>query len=469
MQKADIGIIGLSVMGANLARNFENHGYTVAVYNRSSHKTDSFMSQQQGKNFIPGKTIKSFILSLAHPKKILMMVKAGIAVDELIEQLLPLLEKGDILIDGGNSYFKDTIRRAQKVEASGKLYIGTGISGGEEGALNGPSVMPGGSEQAWPVIRPLFEAISAKVTDKKEPCCTWIGSGGAGHFVKMVHNGIEYADMQLIAESYNIMRDMLHMSPADMQPVFSAWNAGPLQSYLIKITAEIFGKKDEVTGDYLINKIADAAEQKGTGKWTAQTALDLGVPTPTIIEAVSARSLSSLRKDRLEAASLFPIPQSYYPGDKKNLINALADALYTSKIIAYAQGFALMKEAAKIYGWDLDFSRIAGIWRGGCIIRAQLLTEIMKAYDKNNISANLVMTPYFQKELLAKYGNWRFAVSEGVKAGLPLSGMTSALSYFEAYRNPSLSTNLIQAQRDYFGAHTYERVDKEGKFHTNWK
>lgn len=468
MQKADIGIIGLSVMGANLARNFENHGYTVVVFNRTPDKTQKFIGQEKDKKFIAANTLKSFVDSLASPKKILMMVKAGNAVDELIDQLLPLLEKEDILIDGGNSYFKDTIRRVQKVEASGKLYIGAGVSGGEEGALHGPSLMPGGSEKAWPAIQPLFQAISAKVTEKNEPCVTWIGKDGAGHFVKMVHNGIEYADMQLIAESYLIMRNILLLKPQDIQSIFTSWNAGALQSYLIEITAKIFSKKDEFSGDFLIDKISDAARQKGTGKWTSQTALDLGVPVPTIIEAVIARSLSSHREERLAASSLFPIPQSSNSVDKNKFLDALADALYASKVIAYAQGFALMNEAAKIYGWNLDFSGIAGIWRGGCIIRAQLLTEIMKAYDKNNLSQNLITIPYFQKSLLAKYENWRFAVSEGIKAGLPLPGFTSALSYFEAFRNPSLPTNLIQAQRDYFGAHTYERIDKEGKFHTDW-
>lgn len=468
MQKADIGVIGLSVMGANLARNFENHGYTVAVFNRTSDKTQSFIRQEQEEKFIPADTLGSFVKSLSSPKKILMMVKAGGAVDELIGKLLPLLEKGDILIDGGNSHFKDTISRVQKVEDSGKLYIGAGISGGEEGALRGPSIMPGGSTEAWPAVQPLFEAIAAKIPEETKPCCTWIGSGGAGHFVKMVHNGIEYADMQLIAESYSMMRDMLHMSPLDIQSVFTSWNTGALKSYLIEITAKIFGKKDGETGAYLIDKIVDAAEQKGTGKWTAKTALDLGVPIPTIIEAVSARSLSSLRQERLIADSLFSIPKTSYSGDKQNILTSIADALYASKVIAYAQGFALMKEAAKVYGWDLDLSAIAGIWRGGCIIRAQLLTEIMRAYQINNLAENLIATAYFRKELLAKYENWRFAVSEGVRAGLPLPGFTSALSYFEAYRSVSLPTNLIQAQRDYFGAHTYERIDKEGKFHTDW-
>lgn len=467
MKKADIGVIGLSVMGANLARNFESHGYTVAVFNRTAEKTLVFSKEQEGKQFIASNTLESFVISLESPRKILMMVKAGDAVDELIDQLLPLLEKGDIMIDGGNTYFKDTVRRMQKVEAAGKLYIGTGVSGGEEGALHGTSLMPGGSEAAWPIIQPLFEAIAAKVTDKKEPCCTWIGDNGAGHFVKMVHNGIEYADMQLIAESYSLLRDMLGLSPQEIQKVFTTWNTGPLQSYLIEITTSIFGKKDEETKEYLIDAIADTAEQKGTGKWTVQSALDLGIPIPTIFEAVTARALSSFREERVSTASLFPISVRSYAGDREAFISALADALYASKIIVYAQGFALMQEAAKAYGWNLNFSEIARIWRGGCIIRAQLLREIMKGYEDHS-ATDILSVPYFQQQLTNLHEKWRFVVAEGIQAGLPLPGFTSALSYFDAYRNASLPTNLIQAQRDYFGAHTYERIDKAGKFHTEW-
>ena len=468
MKKADIGVIGLGPMGGNIARNFERNGYTVALFNRTYDKTEAFIKQEQGKRFLPSQTLSEFAASLSEPRKVLLMVKAGEAVDELINKLLLLLEKGDIIIDGGNTYFKDTIARTVKVEKEGKLYVGMGISGGEDGALYGPSLMPGGSEKAWGIIRPIFEAIAAKTGEKKEQCCAWMGANGAGHFVKMVHNGIEYADMQLISESYMLMRDMLGMKPKDIQSVFSSWNSGPLQSYLIEITAHILSKQDSETGIHLIDVIADAAGQKGTGNWAAQSAIELKVPTPTIVEAVIARDMSSLQNERISAAGLFSFGHRPFIGDKTKMLKAIESALYASKIAAYAQGFVLMQMASVTYKWDLHMATIAGIWRDGCIIRARLLTDIMSAYSHKGSSLNLMCTPHFVGELSAHYKHWKMAVSAGIQAGLPIPGFTSALSYFEAYRNTSLPTNLIQAQRDYFGAHTYERIDKKGTFHTKW-
>jgi len=469
MKQADIGVIGLSVMGANLARNLESRGYTVAVFNRTSAKTDEFVKAQSGKNFSSATELAEFVKLLATPRKILMMVKAGEAVDELIDQLLPLIENGDVLIDGGNSYFLDTERRVKKVETAGKLFVGMGVSGGEEGALHGPALMPGGSKAAWPIIQPLCEAIAAKVGEQEEPCCSWVGENGAGHFVKMVHNGIEYADMQLISESYSMMRDSLNMSPTEIQHVFEEWNKGPLQSYLIEITAKILAKKDTEKDGFLVDAISDAAAQKGTGKWTAQVALDLGVPIPTIAEAVNARLISSLRNERQAAQSLLQTSPEKFAGDRDQTLKEVEAALYASKVIAYAQGFALMKTAASEYAWKLDMAAIAASWRGGCIIRAELLTKIMEAYQANDPAANLMVTPLFREELIERYGRWKKAVIQGIQSNLALPGFTSALAYFEAYRNPSLPTNLIQAQRDFFGAHTYERIDKEGHFHTEWE
>lgn len=468
MQQADIGVIGLSVMGSNLARNFESRGYTVAVFNRTASKTQEFMTAFPGKNFASATELAEFVQLLAKPKKILMMVKAGEAVDELIEQLLPLLESGDILIDGGNSYFADTARRVAKVEAAGKLFVGMGVSGGEEGALHGTSLMPGGSEAAWATIQPLCEAIAAKVGDNNEPCCSWIGAGGAGHFVKMVHNGIEYADMQLISESYAMIRTVLNLSPEETQAVFERWNTGPLKSYLIEITAKILGKKDSEKPGFLLDVISDAAGQKGTGKWTAQVALELGVPIPTMAEAVTVRFMSGLRAERIAAQSLLITKKQTFTGQPVELLQAVEAALYASKVIAYAQGFALMTAAAKSYGWKLNFGAVAASWRGGCIIRAELLSTIMAAYQSNEPSANLMVDPLFKEELLKRYELWRIAVIQGVASSVSLPGFMSALAYFEAYRTASLPTNLIQAQRDFFGAHTYERIDKAGHFHTEW-
>lgn len=467
MKHADIGVIGLAVMGANLARNFESRGYTVAVYNRTADKTQAFITAQSGKQFISTSTLQEFVDSLARPKKILLMVKAGEPVDDFIEQLLPLLEDGDIIIDGGNSNFPDTERRVKTVEAAGKLFVGMGVSGGEEGALHGPALMPGGSQAAWPVLKPLCEAIAAKVGEDHQPCCSWIGKGGAGHFVKMVHNGIEYADMQLISESYALMKNTLGMTSHKMQHVFQKWNEGPLKSYLIEITSKILGRNE---GDAsLVDLISDAAGQKGTGKWTAQVALDLGVPIPTITEAVNARFISSMRAERLAAAPILGVPPQTFTGDKQELITQLEDALFASKVIAYAQGFSMMQAAATEFKWELNYAEIAGNWRGGCIIRAELLSKIMEAYSGQKPAANLMIEPMFRDELLNRYSNWKTVVIQGIQSGLPLPGFTTALGYFEAYRNDYLPTNLIQAQRDFFGAHTYQRIDQEGTFHTEWE
>ncbi len=469
MQQADIGVIGLSVMGANLARNFESHGNTVAVFNRSTDKTDAFATAQAGKNFLPAQTLEAFVESLATPRKMLIMVKAGDPVDEMIDQLLPLTAAGDILIDGGNSHFLDTNRRVTKVEAAGKLFVGCGVSGGEEGALKGPALMPGGSEAAWPTLKPLFEAISAKVGPNNEPCCTWIGQGGSGHFVKMVHNGIEYADLQLISESYSFLKKTLGMSQEEMVTTFEKWNEGVLKSYLIEITAKVLRKKDEDGIHFLVDHISDAAGQKGTGKWVAQTALDLGVSVPTMIEAVNMRFISTLRAERTEAAKVLQVPAAPTFMQKETMITSLEDALYASKVISYAQGFALMQAAAKMYNWQLHFGQISAIWRGGCIIRAELLNQIMAAFNTTQPTANLLTEPFFTKELMTRYPSWKKAVLAGIDSDLTMPGFTSALGYFNAYRTDALATSLIQAQRDFFGAHTYERTDKAGAFHTEWE
>lgn len=452
-------------MGANLAQNFESHGFTVAVYNRTTEKTRAFAAAQAGKHFLPAETLPDFVTSLATPRKILLMVKAGEAVDQFIDQLLPLLNPGDILIDGGNSHFLETEARVKKVEAAGQLFVGMGVSGGEEGALHGPALMPGGSRDAWPILQPLLEAIAAKV-NQTEPCCSWIGDGGSGHLVKMVHNGIEYADMQLISEAYSLLHDGLKLDQLAIQKIFQDWNQGPLASYLIEITAHILGQKDD-QGDFLLPLISDAAAQKGTGKWTAQVALDLGVAIPTIIEAVNARLISSLRAERQQASEVLKIanlPESNTTDPKPLNPDAIAQALYCAKIVSYAQGFALLQAAADAYGWQLNLPQIAAGWRGGCIIRAEVLDLIMKSVNHTN----LLVTPAVVLEVLNRYEAWQQTTIFGIAHSLSLPGFTSALAYFEAYRSPNLPTNLIQAQRDFFGAHSYERIDKSGKFHTTW-
>ncbi len=468
-KKADIGLIGLAVMGENLVMNMESKGFTVAVYNRTVSKVDDFVAgRAKGKNIIGCHSIQELADNLERPRKVLMLVKAGQPVDDFIELLLPVLEPGDVIIDSGNSHFPDTIRRCQYVESKGLLYIGTGISGGEEGALKGPSMMPGGSEAAWPLVKPIFQAVCAKVEDGS-PCCDWVGNGGAGHFVKMVHNGIEYGDMQLICEAYQLMKDLLGMSADEMHEVFDAWNKTELDSYLIQITSEILAKKDE-DGQPLVDKILDTAGQKGTGKWTGIAALDEGVPLTLIGEAVFARCLSAMKAERVEASKAYNVQRGKFEGNRKEMIENIRKALLASKIISYAQGYVLMKAAAKNYGWKLNYGGIALMWRGGCIIRSTFLGKIKEAYDKNPELSNLLLDPYFKALIESLVPAWRQVVANAALCGIPTPAFSSALSYFDGYTTDRLPANLLQGQRDYFGAHTYERVDApRGQFfHTNW-
>lgn len=468
-RKADIGLIGLAVMGENIVMNMESKGFTVAVYNRTVSKVDDFVNgRAKGLNIIGTHSLKELADSLAKPRKVMMLVKAGNPVDDYIEQLLGVLEPGDVIIDGGNSHFPDTIRRTAYVESKGLLYVGTGVSGGEEGALKGPSMMPGGSPEAWPLVKPIFQSICAKVEDGT-PCCDWVGSNGAGHFVKMVHNGIEYGDMQLICEAYQLMKDMLGMSADEMHEVFAQWNKTELDSYLIQITSEILARKDE-DGQPLVDKILDTAGQKGTGKWTAISALDEGVPLTLIGEAVFARCLSAMKAQRVEADNAFGIERGRYEGDKAAMVEDIRKALLASKIISYAQGYVLMESAAKTYGWDLNYGSIALLWRGGCIIRSTFLGKIKEAFDRNPELSNLLLDPYFKDTVKALVPSWRKVVANATLCGIPVPTFSSALSYFDGYTSSRLPANLLQAQRDYFGAHTYERVDSErGRFfHTNW-
>ena len=469
MKQADIGLIGLAVMGENLVMNMESKGFAVAVYNRTTEKVDAFTAgRAKGKNIVGCHTLEELKNALAKPRKVMLMVKAGQPVDDYIEQLLAVLEPGDVMIDGGNSHFPDTIRRTAYVESKGLLYIGTGVSGGEEGALKGPSMMPGGSPAAWPLVKPVFQAICAKVEDGT-PCCDWVGENGAGHFVKMVHNGIEYGDMQLICEAYQLMRDALGMSAKEMSEVFSDWNRGELDSYLIEITRDILAFKD-ADGGALVDKILDTAGQKGTGKWTAIAALDEGVPLTLIGEAVFARSLSAMKDERVEAARAFARKPGAYTGDRKELVDAIRQALYASKIVSYAQGYTLMRAAAKSYGWNLNYGGVALMWRGGCIIRSVFLGKIKEAFDQDAQLKNLLLNPYFSAAVKTCVPAWRKVVSAAVACGIPVPAMSAALSYFDGYTCDRLPANLLQAQRDYFGAHTYERTDRpRGEFfHTNW-
>ncbi|MBQ3761868.1 MAG: decarboxylating NADP(+)-dependent phosphogluconate dehydrogenase [Clostridia bacterium] len=467
-KKADIGLIGLAVMGENLVMNMESKGFTVAVFNRTTSKVQNFVEgRAAGKNIIGCYSMEELAANLKKPRKVMMMVKAGAAVDSMIEQLLNVLEPGDIIIDGGNSHFPDTARRTEYVESKGLLYIGTGVSGGEEGALKGPSLMPGGSPAAWEYVKPIFQSICAHVNG--DPCCDWVGEGGAGHFVKMVHNGIEYGDMQLICEAYQIMRDYLGMTPDEMHEVFKKWNEGVLNSYLIEITTEILAKKDE-DGSPLVDKILDTAGQKGTGKWTAIAALDEGMPLTLIGEAVFARCLSAIKEARVEASKVLKGPDKKFTGDRAAFIEDIRKALYAAKIISYAQGYALMRAAAKSYGWNLNYGGIALMWRGGCIIRSVFLGKIKEAFDKNPALENLLLDDYFSKEIDSCTEGWRNVCANACLAGIPVPAMTSALSYYDGIRTARMSANLLQAQRDYFGAHTYERVDRpRGEFfHTDW-
>jgi 6-phosphogluconate dehydrogenase len=469
MSKADIGLIGLAVMGENLILNMESKGFTVACYNRTISKVDNFINgRAKGKNIIGCHSIEELIQSLKKPAKVMLMVKAGPPVDAFIEQLLPHLEDGDIIIDGGNSHFPDTNRRTEYVESKGKLYIGTGVSGGEEGALTGPSIMPGGSPAAWPHVKPVFQKIASH-TDDGQPCCDWVGQNGAGHFVKMVHNGIEYGDMQMICETYQIMKAGLKMTNPQMHEVFAEWNKGPLGSYLVEITRDILAYKDE-DGNEVIDLILDTAGQKGTGKWTAVAALDLGQPLTLIGEAVFARCLSALKDQRVNASKILSGPQVQFSGDKKEFIEDLQQALYASKIVSYAQGYQLMRAAAEEYNWNLNYGGIALMWRGGCIIRSVFLGKIKDAFDNNPDIVNLLLDPFFREAVQNAQSSWRRVVTTALQMGIPMPAMTSALAYYDGYRQGRLPANLLQAQRDYFGAHTYERVDKpRGEFfHTNW-
>lgn len=468
-QKADIGLIGLAVMGENLVLNMESKGYTVAVYNRTVDKVDRFIhGRGKGKNFIGAHSLGEFVASVERPRKIMMLVKAGKPVDDFIEQLIPLLEPGDVIIDGGNSHFPDTIRRTKYVESKGLLYIGTGVSGGEEGALKGPSMMPGGSLEAWPLVKDIFQAVAAKV-EGGTPCCDWVGEDGAGHYVKMVHNGIEYGDMQIINEAYHLMKELLGINAFEQHEVFKKWNTGKLDSYLIEITRDILAYKDE-DGNPLVEKILDTAGQKGTGKWTAVSALDLGIPLTLIGESVFSRCLSAQKELRTKAARVIEGTKPHFKGDKQRFINDLEQALYGAKIISYAQGYDLMMEAAKEYKWNLNYGGIALMWRGGCIIRSRFLGDIKKAFDNNPKLENLLLDPFFKNAVEEAQESWRRVCAAALENGIPVPALTSALSYFDGFRSERLPANLLQAQRDYFGAHTYERVDKpRGQFfHTNW-
>jgi len=469
MLQADLGLIGLAVMGQNLVLNMDDHGFTVAVFNRTVSKVDEFVNgPAKGTKVIGTHSLEEFVAALKRPRRVMLMVKAGAPVDQFIEMLLPHLAEGDILIDGGNSHFQDTTRRTEYVESKGLRYIGTGVSGGEEGARHGPSIMPGGSPDAWPHVKAIFQAIAAKVADGS-PCCDWVGEKGAGHFVKMVHNGIEYGDMQLIAEAYGLMR-AIGMSSGEMSAVFAEWNRGELDSYLVEITRDILAKKDGETGRPMVDVILDAAGQKGTGKWTAVSALDLGEPVTLIAEAVFARCLSALKDQRIEASKILRGPRGAFRGDRRKFIEDIRQALYASKIVSYAQGYQLMRAAAAEYGWRLNYGGIALMWRGGCIIRSQFLGRIKEAFDKNPNRVNLLLYPYFKSAVGKAQGAWRRTVQKAVKLGVPIPAFGAALAYYDGYRSERLPANLIQAQRDYFGAHTYERVDKpRGEFyHTDW-
>jgi 6-phosphogluconate dehydrogenase len=466
---ADIGIVGLAVMGENLILNAESKGFTVACYNRTVSKVDRFVNgRAAGKNIIGCKSVKDLVKNLKRPRKVMMMVKAGAPVDAFIDQVIPYLEKGDIIIDGGNSHFPDTIRRTEYCESKGLLYIGTGVSGGEEGALKGPSIMPGGSKKAWRSVRKIFQTISAH-TEDGEPCCEWVGENGAGHFVKMVHNGIEYGDMQMICETYQMMKQGLGMSNDEMSKVFARWNRGKLDSYLIEITRDILGYKDE-DGNEVVDLILDTAGQKGTGKWTAIAALDEGMPLTLIGEAVFARCLSAMKDERVAASKVLKGPSGSYKGDKKQMVKDLQEALYASKIVSYAQGYQLMRAAAASYGWNLNYGGIALMWRGGCIIRSAFLGKIKEAFEKTPELDNLLLDPFFKRAVTKAQDAWRRVVAASVELGIPMPAIGAALAYYDGYRAERLPANLLQAQRDYFGAHTYERVDcpRGEVFHTNW-
>lgn len=471
---ADFGLIGLAVMGENLALNVESRGYKMAVFNRTTEKVDNLVNgRAAGKNFVGCHSVEELVQNLERPRKVMMLVKAGPAVDALIDQLIPLLEEGDIIIDGGNTHFTDTERRTRYVEEQGLLYIGTGVSGGEEGALKGPSMMPGGSEAGWPHVEPIFKAIAAKVGPENDiPCCEWVGPRGAGHYVKMVHNGIEYGDMQLICEAYQMLKDAAGLNNDELYDVFADWNRGELQSYLIEITRDIFSVKDDESDEYLVDKILDRAGAKGTGKWMSQLALDLGVPSTLVTTAVYARSLSSLKDSRVKASTILDGPDAgdreISDDDKAQLIEDVRQALYASKICSYAQGFVQLQHAASEHDWPLNYGECALLWRGGCIIRAQFLDRIKEAFDAQPDLENLLLYPYFTEAVHTAQASWRRVVTLATELGIPVPAFSTALAYYDSIRREVLPANLLQAQRDYFGAHTFERTDKEGWFHAEW-
>ena len=466
----DIGLIGLAVMGENLALNIASRGYTIAVYNRTASVTNAFLAARGNQPHVVGcHTLEELVAVLKPPRKVMMMVKAGPAVDDLIKTLTPLLSKGDVLIDGGNTLPSDTDRRTREVEAAGLLYIGTGVSGGEEGALKGPSLMPGGSPAAWPLVKPIFQAIAAKVGPKGDiPCCDWVGPRGAGNYVKMVHNGIEYGDMQLICEAYWLLKQAAGLSNDQLAKVFDEWNRGELDSYLIEITRDIFTAREPDSGDYVVDKILDKAGAKGTGKWMSQLALDMGVPSTLVTEAVYARCLSAMKDARTRASAVLKGPDMQNHGSTPEFVGQVRQALYASKIASYAQGFVQLAAAAKENDWDLDYRSISMLWRGGCIIRAQFLDRIAEAYDAEPKLENLMLAPYFQQALADSQKAWRHVVASAATIGVPVPGFMAALAYYDGYRHANLPANLLQAQRDYFGAHTYERIDKPGSFHSEW-
>ena len=470
MTKANIGLIGLAVMGQNLVLNMERNGYAVAVYNRTTSTMREFVDAHPGKKLVPAETLEEFVQSLESPRKVMIMVKAGGAVDAVIEQLTPLLDQGDLIMDGGNSFYRDTERRAVALTEQGFNFMGVGVSGGEEGALWGPSIMPGGPQEVWTKVQPILEAIAAKAPEDGKPCVSYLGPRGAGHYVKMVHNGIEYGDMQLIAESYDILQNALGLQPAELAEIFTEWNQGELDSFLIEITATIFKRIDEETGQPLVNLVLDKAAQKGTGKWTSQDAFDLGAPIPTINSAVVGRILSSLKSERVEAAKVLGSGvDAAYSGDRDALINAVRQALYASKISAYAQGMALLRIASEEYDYNLDLGQVAALWRAGCIIRARFLNHITDAFERNSALPNLLLDDDFRQAVQERLPAWRHVVQTAVGLGIPVPAFSASLAYYDSYRSARLPANLLQAQRDFFGAHTYERTDREGIFHSSWE